>query len=404
MKETMTALLDPYGAMLSLKADPPRFSGRLAGVRLCVKDNISVAGEPFTAGHPLYAERRGGVSAPAVQRLLDAGARFMGMTRTDAGGFGMTTPEVANPVWPGRTVGGSSGGAAAAVAAGIADLALGTDTGGSVRVPAACTALYGFKPSYGRVKMTGIEPLAGSFDHPGLIAADFAVLRAAARVLLADAAIDRTSMTGERLRIAVPSALPAYTDPEITAHLAELAAHLAAEGHEVRPWAPPDLKALARAFGTLVLAEAHDHYDTLSPEARGQLGPAARAALAHTLGPDDLSRALAVTGVARTAFEDLLADVDVLLTPTLLIRPPRQGAEQVTVDGKAYPILSIFLAGTCFANLAGLPALALPGHGAASVSIQAVAARGRDAELFAAGAHILRVQQGVGRYLDGERS
>lgn len=399
----MTAPLDPYCAMLSFRDEPPRFSGRLAGVRLCVKDNISVAGEPFTAGHPLYEERRGGPTAPAVQRLLDAGARFVGMTRTDAGGFGMTTPEVSNPIWPGRTVGGSSGGAAATVAAGLADLALGTDTGGSVRVPAACTGLFGFKPSYGRVKLTGVEPLAGSFDHAGLIAADFAVLRAAARVLLRDAAVDRASLAGARLRIAVPTTFPAYTDPAIIAHLRTLADQLASLGHAVREWTPPDLKHLARAFGTLVLTEAHDHYDDLSADARARLGTAAREALSHPLAGEDVRQALAVTAEARAAYQDLMAEVDILLTPTLLIRPPRQGATQVVVEERAYPILSVFLAGTCFANLAGLPALAMPQPGPAQVSLQAVAARGRDAELFAACAHILSVQQAVGRYLDGQR-
>ena len=97
-----------------------------------------------------------------------AGARIVGVTRTDAGGFGVTTPEVENPVAPGRTVGGSSGGSAAAVAAGLADVALGTDTGGSVRIPAACTGLIGFKPTRGRIATDGVWPLAPSLDHVGV--------------------------------------------------------------------------------------------------------------------------------------------------------------------------------------------------------------------------------------------
>src|SRR5262249_52398776 len=102
---------------MTLKAAIP--SNALEGVRLCVKDNIAVEGQAYSAGHPLFAERVAGFTAPSVQRLLDKGAVFAGMTETDSGGFGMTTPRVANPVWPGRTVGGSSGGAAAAVASGL---------------------------------------------------------------------------------------------------------------------------------------------------------------------------------------------------------------------------------------------------------------------------------------------
>ena len=94
------------------------------------------------------------------RRLRQAGARIVGVTRTDAGGFGVTTPEVENPVAGGRTVGGSSGGSAAAVAAGLADVALGTDTGGSVRIPAACTGLIGFEPTRGRIGNDGVWPLS----------------------------------------------------------------------------------------------------------------------------------------------------------------------------------------------------------------------------------------------------
>ncbi len=139
--------VDRFGAFVAFTPDAPAGAGPLAGLRVAVKDNIAVAGLPFTAGHPLFSDRTADTDAPAVRQLRDAGARIVGVTYTDAGGFGVTTPVVKNPAAPGRTVGGSSGGSAAAVAAGLADVALGTDTGGSVRIPAACTGLVGFKPT-----------------------------------------------------------------------------------------------------------------------------------------------------------------------------------------------------------------------------------------------------------------
>src|SRR6266852_3751861 len=166
--------VDRFGAFVAFTPDAPAGAGPLAGLRVAVKDNIAVAGLPFTAGH----------DAPAVRQLRDAGARIVGVTRTDAGGFGVSTPVVKNPAAPGRTVGGSSGGSAAAVAAGLADVALGTDTGGSVRIPAACTGLIGFKPTRGRIATDGVWPLAPSLDHIGVIGRDLDIVARTTEALL----------------------------------------------------------------------------------------------------------------------------------------------------------------------------------------------------------------------------
>src|SRR5690242_1409067 len=130
--------------------------GPLAGLRVAVKDNIRVDGLPFTAGLPMYRGRVASRDATAVRLIREAGAQIVGVTCTDAAGLGVATPAVTNPASPDHIAGGSSGGAAAAVAAGDADLGLGTDTGGSVRIPAACCRIYGFKPSHGRVSTDGV--------------------------------------------------------------------------------------------------------------------------------------------------------------------------------------------------------------------------------------------------------
>ena len=168
--------MDRFGAFVAIAPDAAAGPGPLSALRVAVKDNIAVRGLPFTAGHPLFADRIAQEDAWAVRRLREAGARIVGVTRTDAGGFGVTTPEVENPAAPGRTVGGSSGGSAAAVAAGLADVALGTDTGGSVRIPAACTGLIGFKPTRGRISNDGVWPLSPSFDHVGVIGRDLDIV------------------------------------------------------------------------------------------------------------------------------------------------------------------------------------------------------------------------------------
>jgi amidase len=153
-------------------------SGPLAGARIAVKDIIDVAGVATGAGNPdwLARARPAQAHATAVARLLDAGATVVGKAITDEFAYSLRgvnahygTPR--NPGAPGRIPGGSSSGSASAVALGIADVGLGTDTGGSIRVPASYCGLYGFRPTHGRVPMDGILPLAPTFDTCGALAA-----------------------------------------------------------------------------------------------------------------------------------------------------------------------------------------------------------------------------------------
>ena len=178
--------VDGGGAFVERASLSYGVEGALSGLSLAVKDNIEVDGRAFTAGHPLFAARRGRATAPIVDRLLRAGAHLVGMTKTDAGGFGVTGCDVCNPVFPDRITGGSSSGSAAAVSAGFADLALGTDTAGSLRIPAACVGVIGFKTSHAAVDLAGVWPLARSFDATGFLARDWGPLRRGAGALLSD--------------------------------------------------------------------------------------------------------------------------------------------------------------------------------------------------------------------------
>jgi len=166
-------------------------NGPLDGLTFAVKDLIDVAGQVTGGGNPDWraGQQPAAESAPAVNRLLDAGATLIGKTVTDELAFSLEgenahTGTPVNPRCPDRLPGGSSGGSAVAVAAGLADLALGTDTGGSVRVPAAFCGIFGFRPSHGRVPLGGVIPFAPSYDTVGLLARDGALLARAGRRLL----------------------------------------------------------------------------------------------------------------------------------------------------------------------------------------------------------------------------
>jgi Asp-tRNA(Asn)/Glu-tRNA(Gln) amidotransferase A subunit family amidase len=169
-----------------------------------------VEGFRFTAGHTLFLNRRAPYTAPAVQLLLDAGAVIVGTTCTDAGGFGVTTPGVINPIARDLIVDGSTGGAAAAVASGDADLGIGTDTAGSTRIPAACTGLFAYKPSFDAVSLGRIWPLARTFDHVGLLARWSELLVNASQTLPGLAPRNLKHRSRQCLRIGVETKQPAF--------------------------------------------------------------------------------------------------------------------------------------------------------------------------------------------------
>ncbi len=169
-------------------------AGPLTGKTLAVKDLYDVAGYPTGGGHPLL-RATGTVrsaNAPAVDALLSAGARFVGKTHTDEFAYAMNGENFhygmpVNPRAPGRIPGGSSSGSAAAVAADIVDIALGSDTGGSIRLPAAYCGLIGLRTTHGRISLEGVQPLASSFDTVGWFARDLDTYAGVAKVLLGEA-------------------------------------------------------------------------------------------------------------------------------------------------------------------------------------------------------------------------
>ena len=224
---------DRFGAFVAMASDAPAGAGPLWALRVAVKDNIAVGGLPFTAGHPLFASRIAETDASAVRRLREAGARIVGVTRTDAG---------------------SSGGSAAAVAAGLADVALGTDTGGSVRIPAACTGLIGFKPTRGRIATDGVWPLSPSLDHVGIIGRDLDIVAQTAECLLTPSPA-APPVSQRPLRLGFDRRLLAACDQAVATAFAQVIGALRGSGLEVVPVALPNLEDVLDAHRAIYARE-----------------------------------------------------------------------------------------------------------------------------------------------------
>ena len=188
-------MTDDLNAFASLDVRVPGADdGPLAGLSFAAKDIFDVAGYVTGGGNPDWERTHGPAerTAPAVQALLDAGATLVGKTHTDelTRGIMGTNPHYgtpANPAAPGRVPGGSSSGSASAVAGGVVDFALGSDTGGSVRMPASFCGLYGLRPTHGRISLDGVLPQAASFDTVGWFARDAVTFERVGRVLLRSA-------------------------------------------------------------------------------------------------------------------------------------------------------------------------------------------------------------------------
>src|ERR671922_1878376 len=174
---------EPSDGIFLAKPDQPA-----EGIPLAVKDLFDTAGITTTYGSILFADHLPAETAEAVRRAEAAGYANVGKTNLHEFAYGITSENphfgtVPNPLAPGRIAGGSSGGSAAALAAGVADAALGSDSGGSIRIPAACCGVVGFKPTYGLVSLEGCFPLAPTFDHAGPMARTVDACEAMLRVL-----------------------------------------------------------------------------------------------------------------------------------------------------------------------------------------------------------------------------
>ena len=338
----------------------PRHGEEVSGFRLAVKDNIDVAGLATTAGLQAWRHRIAERDAPIVASLKKSGAVVVGKTLMDEAAFGALGDNpwygrVHNPARHGYTAGGSSAGSAAAVAAGDADLALGTDTLGSVRIPASYCGVVGYVPSAGRVDMSGVVPLAPSFDRVGFFARTVADVARYAGV----------ELSGNGASVGVLTR---------HAHVVDAAQRLKLPLTQIDTSAF-DWGGLRRAMLLQIEIEAAPllSLDSLSAPLRAALE------FGRNASAEKKARAQAIQEFARTRIEEWLARCDVLILPST----PQTAFPfdaPVPSDQADYATLS---------SLLGLPAISVPAAvapGELPIGVQLIAARGEDARLLNAAA------------------
>jgi aspartyl-tRNA(Asn)/glutamyl-tRNA(Gln) amidotransferase subunit A len=346
------------------------------GIPLAVKDLLDTAGLTTTYGSAIFAEHVPSRSAEAVVRLEAAGYANVGKTNLHEFAYGTTSENehfgtVPNPLRPGRIAGGSSGGSAAALAAGLAGAALGTDSGGSIRIPSACCGTAGFKPTYDLVSTDGCFPLAPSFDHVGPMARDVGGCRLQLEAL-ADGFVAATLESLEEVAVGV--AWVDEADPLVAARVREAAAHFP-RTREV-DWPRPGIDAL-------FMREVADVHRELYAENAELYGDELATKIERCLAVSDAEVTLALRN--RDEYLEQCAarldGFDLLVTPTLACVAPASGLGDLALRGT-------LTRNTLPFNTLGWPALALP-CGAAEdglpASVQLVGRPGADALVLAAG-------------------
>jgi aspartyl-tRNA(Asn)/glutamyl-tRNA(Gln) amidotransferase subunit A len=340
------------------------------GKPVAVKDLLDTAGLTTTYGSALFVDHVPTESAEAVRRLEVAGYAVSGKTNLHEFAYGISSQNphfgtVPNPVHPGRLAGGSSGGSAAAVAAGDVELALGTDSAGSIRIPAAWCGVVGFKPSYGLVPVDGCFPLAPSFDVVGPIASTVEGCEELMRALVPNFPSDNLSQALSELEVGV--AWLDEAEPEVRAGVAAAAGRFPNRRVVEMPFAPKN-----RADFMLEVADVHR---ALFPGNDELYGENVRGKIERCLAVTDAEAAAAARErdeYRERVEEAALAGIDLLVTPTVPFAAPPADIDELTIRGP----------GTAFTypfSLLGWPALALPPY------VQLVGRPGQDALVIAAG-------------------
>jgi len=385
----------------------------LHGIPVAIKDLTDTAGTRTTYGSALFREHVPQTDAEPVARLRAAGAVVVGKTNTHEFAFGTTTDNphygaTQNPWRQGYVPGGSSGGSGAAVGAGLVPLATGSDTGGSIRIPAAACGCVGIKPTFGRVSLRGTYPLASSLDHIGPLARTAQDCALALNVMAGFDAEDPWSidfphedfardlerpLRGIRVATA-PAYRPLPIADSVAAGVANALKTLARLGAEIVEVALPVAGEVTSATSVILLAEAYAQHADQFRANRAAYGDDVRDQL-------DASAGLNVSSVIRAqharerltrAVANVLAnEADVLLLPTMGTTAPQIGANVVEINGTSVPIAPAMASFTLLQNLTRMPTVALPsglGPDGLPLSVQLTTAIGRDGFALAV-AHVL---------------
>ncbi|MBA6440458.1 amidase [Streptomyces sp. GMR22] len=364
-----------------------RLRGPLHGIPMGLKDLIDVAGVATTASSRVRADHRAQADSTVAARLSASGAVLVGKTHTHEFAYGLTTPQTHNAWDTGRVAGGSSGGSAVAVAAGTAAFALGTDTGGSIRVPAALNGVVGLKPTYGLVPRHGVTSLSWSLDHVGpltrTVGDQALVLAALAGHDPRDpASLDvpawdyrpgaAEDLTG--LRVGVPrNYYFEHVDAEVEAAVRRAVERLEALGARLVEVEIPMTRYIQATQWGLMVPEATAYHERTLRTAPELYQADVRTLLeAGELMPaGDYLRAQRSRTLMRREWARMLEDVDVIAAPTVPATAVKAGQETVTwPDGTVEAVSDAYVRLSAPANLTGLPSLSVPvGHDSAGLPI-----------------------------------
>ncbi len=378
------------------------YRGPLHGIPISIKDLVDVAGTPTTSGSAVPA-RQAKYDAPVVANLRRAGAIIVGKTNLHEFAFGTTSDETAfgavrHPIDPSKSPGGSSGGAAVAIVEGMCLGSLGTDTGGSIRIPSAACGITGLKATFGEISCEDVVPLSTTLDHVGPMTRtveDAALLYAAMRD--GSVAFDaRPPAPDTSVWLGVPR--PYFfdkLDADVRARFDEAAAALQRAGHGLQDVAIAHAERTADVYLHIVLPEASWYHAPLLAAHAHAYSPGVRLRLemGGYILAEDYARAMHARGVLRRAVDRALEGVDALLLPALAIAPPAIGAASVQVDGVQEPVRAMMLRLTQLFNVTGHPAIALPcGRGGDGLprGLQLVGHRGGTERLLAVAAAVER--------------
>jgi aspartyl-tRNA(Asn)/glutamyl-tRNA(Gln) amidotransferase subunit A len=380
------------------QADEELASGRdrgpLHGMPISLKDLLDVEGTRTTAASLVREHHVAAGTAVVVSRLREAGAVIIGKTNLHEFAFGTTNEDsgfgaARHPLDHSRSPGGSSGGSAVSVLAGMAVASIGTDTGGSIRIPASACGLVGLKPTLGDVPTTGVVPLSRTLDHVGPIARSVtdawhvyrAIRGEPGRAPLDPAAVDS-------LRLVVPRRYFCdLLEPDVRSCFEAAVARLEQEGAAIDLAEVAHADRIASVYLHIVLSEAAVfHATTLEvvPD-RYTVPVRQRLEMARYVLAEDYLRAMAARDELAAAVDRALAGRHALVLPTLPIVAPRLGREMVEIEGAAHPVRNVMLRLTQLLNITGHPAVSLPagtGRSGLPVGLQVVGYRGRTNELL----------------------
>ena len=353
-------------------------AGPLTGVPVAIKDIIHMDGLPTRCGSPAYPEEPSDRDAAVVSRLREAGAVMVGKTTTHELACGVYSPPAANPWDTARLPGGSSGGSGAAVAAGVVPMALGSDTGGSIRIPASVCGIAGLKPTFGRVSRAGVETLAWSLDHIGPLAATVEDCAATLQVLAGHDPADPPTepspppdysahlgrgVDGLRLGImATPPFSPMQQDVEQA--FRDAVDHLEGLGADVVPVDIPELTCTLAAEFAIVGPEAAAYHRRLLRESPELIDPGIRQLFAiGTIMPSahylkGLGARQIIRDALRRAFDR--ERLDAVINPTLPATAALADQEMIDYGEMEEDVTSSYVRTTAPFNLSGQPALTVP--------------------------------------------